>query len=77
MRDQKLYNLIFNILDTLTNTPEKIAEIMELKSEVKEKTEEARRRMEEDLGDEDDHLDISLDEESAFLQEYLALLEKI
>ena len=40
-------------VDVLTHNPEQIAKIMEDKSKEHEKTEEARKRMEEDLGNEE------------------------
>ena len=44
---------ISKCVDVLTNNPEQISQIMEDKSKEYEKTEEARKRMEEDLGNEE------------------------
>ena len=44
---------ISKCVDVLTNNPEQISQIMEDKSKEYEKTEEARKRMKEDLGNEE------------------------
>ena len=44
---------ISKCVDVLTNNPEQISQIMEDKSKEYEKTEKARKRMEEDLGNEE------------------------
>ena len=62
-------------LDLLTNNPEKIAEIMEKDEQESKKTEEARKRMADDLGDDEDHLDVTLDDEQAYLEQYKKLLK--
>ena len=75
-------------INILTKNPDKIAQILEeyeneyeCKHEQKcveehQKTEEAIKRMEEDLGDEEDYLDISLEEESTYLEKYEFLLKE-
>lgn len=64
-------------LDLLTNNPEKIADIMEKSGEEFQKTEDARKRMEEDLGEGDDHLDVTLEDEGAYLEQYKKLMKLI
>ena len=61
-------------LDLLTNNPGQIADIMEKSVEEYKKTEDARKRMEEDLGEGDDHLDVTLEDERAYLEQYKKLL---
>lgn len=61
-------------LDLLTNAPQKIAAIMEKTQEKHRKTKEARQRMEEDLGDEEDHLDVTLEDEEIYLEQYSKLM---
>ena len=61
-------------LDLLTNNPGKIADIMEKSEEEYKKTEDARKRMKEDLGEGDDHLDVTLEDEGAYLEQYKKLL---
>ena len=47
---------------------------MEQSEEEFKKTEDARKRMEEDLGEGDDHLDVTLEDEGAYLQQYKKLM---
>jgi len=64
-------------LDLLTNNPEKISDIMEKSGEEFQKTEDARKRMEEDIGEGDDHLDVTLEDEGAYLEKYKKLMKLI
>jgi len=64
-------------LDLLTKHPEVIAALMENEEEDSKKTQEARERMEEDLGDEDDHLDVTLEDEGTYLDQYKKLMKLI
>ena len=61
-------------IDMLTNTPERVAQLMENREEEYQKRKEARERMEEDLGDDEDHLDVSLEEEASYLEQYKKLI---
>lgn len=65
---------IAECIDMLTKNPEKVAQIMEKREIEQDKIEEARNRMEEDLGGGEDHLDISLNEEEDLLIKYGELL---
>merc|ERR1711976_529502 len=62
-------------IDLLTKNPEKILDIMGKELEEDKKVEEARKRMEDDLADEEDHLDLTLEEEGAYLEQYQKLLK--
>ena len=52
-------------------------DIMEKNEEEFQKTEDARKRMEEDLGEGDDHLDVTLEDEGAYLEQYKKLMKII
>ena len=64
-------------IDLLTKNPDKILDLMMKEEENDKKVEEARKRMEEDLADEEDHLDLTLEEEGAYLEQYQKLLKLI
>ena len=61
-------------LDLLTKDPGKVLGLIENCAEESRKTKEARERMEEDLGDEEDHLDITLDDEEAYIEQYKKMM---
>ena len=56
---------------------EPFLDIMEKNEEEFQKTEDARKRMEEDLGEGDDHLDVTLEDEGAYLEQYKKLMKII
>lgn len=71
---KKCKGVLGKALDMLTNDPQGIANLMEAKEEKNTKTKGARKRMEEDLGDDEDHLNQTLEEEEAYLVQYKKIL---
>ena len=62
-------------VDMLTKNPEIMLDLMSKEIEEDKKIDQARKRMEEDLADEEDHLDLTLEEEGAYLEQYQKLLK--
>ena len=61
-------------LDLLTQNPKKLNDLMKNDSEDHQKFRDAWSRMDEDLGDDEDHLDLTLVDEAKYLEQYKKLM---